>query len=168
MTLWLTIGDHWRRAADLGRYMRSSLPSLLLATMLICIVPGCVQQRGQGGRPAAFDEAAKQFKGKDGANRLGEGRKVASLLPKCPATMAHGTGTGVLEAHDYSRPSYRMVREDLLDALGQPIRSKAEPGSYELVDYELLIDGQMHWYLEIECRNGYVVESTVRGELENK
>ena len=80
--------------------------------------------------------------------------------------MEHRTVTGILRAYDYSRPSYKIYKEELLAALGQPTRLHSE--GYESVEYEVLTDGKMHWYLAIECRNGYVVESTVHGELEDK
>ena len=86
-----------------------------------------------------------------------------AVLPTCPRTMDRDIGTGRIVAYDYSNPSFRLSKEQVLAALGQPHSMHTNASSYETVSYEVSTGTNMSWYLSIELRSGYAVNALLYG-----
>jgi len=109
---------------------------------------------------AAFSAIADDFRAKPSTNRFEESKRLCAALPRCPVTWSSGTA----RAYDYTRPSFRLSKKQLIAALGPPLTVDTHAGWFERVSYEVMTNGLGPWYLEVELRDGHVVGSTIRIE----
>ncbi len=86
---------------------------------------------------------------------------VAGLLPTCRETSRLNTGTGTIVAIDYLHPSYWMLKQEVVEALGQPDRWDQTDAYYKLGE---LTNG-MVWDLSVHFHSNYVTGSTLYGSL---
>jgi hypothetical protein len=149
------ISRQWRGAAAAERYMRSRVSRFLSVAVLLLLVMGCGKQARQPARPAELERVAAQFRAKGVlTDRYEEAAKLIYLLPACPELSRNDTGLGVTIHYDYSKPSYKLFKADILQVLGQPERSD----DVEL-RYKIAADG----HLVIMFHDGYAVKSFVYG-----
>jgi hypothetical protein len=97
----------------------------LCSLFLSCALAGCAAEPPTA-RPAGLERAAAEFKAMAGLNRIGEARKLAGLLPRCPVRHVRVQGSHGLfprtEWIDGEHPSYILSQQDLFKALGEPDR----------------------------------------------
>ena len=85
------------------------------------------------------------------------------LLPTCPVVQEWGGHPGShIVIRDYSRPSYRLSKQQLLAMLGKPAKTHAYSDD-QTVEYAVFAEGSMRYYLMVDFRNGYAVDAETRG-----
>jgi hypothetical protein len=143
--------------------MSARFPFLGLAWAVMWSVSGCAHPGEDTARPANFDVAARAFRAKSGTDRRAEGERVAKLLPKCPVTWEKDIGTGTLVAFDYSHPSYRISKSEIVQALGPPAKSSNDTVLYELA----VLTNHMVWELSVDFHDDYAVGTMIFGSLKS-
>ena len=131
--------------------------------MLAWLLSGCGQAQPTAlavdSPPEALKPVAERFKGKVGVSRFAEAQEIEQLLPKCPVTSGGPTFMGAALVYNYSRPSYRLSKQQLLSFLGQPQGIEMKPDSWETVSYEVIDDRGLHGRLSVDLKGGYVVQT---------
>jgi hypothetical protein len=138
--------------------MCSRLHLLFLAAAATVLATACDRQGSSPAQLAEFQKVAERFMTSVGTNRLTAVRELAAALPKCPITFSKDTEISHFRAYDYSRPSFRVSKEQITAALGPPHSIHTKPDSYE-ISYDVAANGFGHWYLSIEMRNDCAVNS---------
>jgi hypothetical protein len=109
---------------------------------------------------SAFEDLGSRFRTKDPHHRGEEAQKVRSLLPTCPVNRPLQTPTGTLMAPDYSHPSYKLSKEQVLTILGDPDTSDDESITYR-IDDNTNNAASPQYHLSIRFADGYVCESKI-------
>ena len=135
----------------------------LFLSLLVVYILGCSHSVQRDAGPPGFAELAQKFKAKDGRDRRAEGEAIQTLLPRCSKTWEKDIGTGTLMSFDYEHPSYKLTKQELLHALGQPDSSYNDTVWYVLVHNT----NNMLWQISVELRQDYVVGSTITGSLKS-
>jgi hypothetical protein len=114
--------------------------------------------------PQTLVEAARAFIVAPPSNRLTEAQGVVRELPRCPLKYERDVGTGIYRAYDYTKPSYVLSAETVLNLLGNPTTSKTNGASVRLLYLarrRLTLASPEDWFLNIELHAGRVVYSNV-------
>jgi hypothetical protein len=92
-----------------------------IALLCLWLLPSCeTSETRPKSPPKELLHAAQAFRSKEPTDRYIEAQKLWLLLPDCPETFRRVTGSGLITAQDYSRPSYELRRDRLAPLLGTP------------------------------------------------
>jgi len=131
-----------------------------MSLLVVCIF-GCDRSSKHDAGPPGFADLAQKFKAKAGGDRRAEGVKIQAILPRCQKTWEQDIGTGILMSFDYKHPSYKLAKQELIQALGQP-----DIFGYDTVRYVLFRNtNNLPCLIEVDLRDDYVVGATITGSL---
>ncbi len=154
------ISRQWR-GAHAERWTRSAFAAVAVSAALL-FGTGCLPHaRGHTGQLPGLTQVGEQFRANAGRDRFSEGEKIHELLPECPQLWNKDIGTGTLVAYDYSRPTYKLMKRQVMQILGRP---DAVNNQAFLYDLKRDPDG-MFWQLIVFLHDDYVTGSMVMGLL---
>jgi hypothetical protein len=100
----------------------------MLLFALLALRAGC-SSSGPKTRPAALVPLVARFKAKAGTERVAEARRIAALMPTCPALHYNQGwwlrfGFDESQYTDWNRPSYFLSKDELFSLLGPQRRHR--------------------------------------------
>lgn len=105
----------------------------------------------------SFTNLCKRFKQESLSNRFLMADDLLEKLPKCPITSYRESSLSTLISYDYENPSFYLYEKDVEVLLGTPDK-KLKNLIYTSYEYHMT-SPKMNWMLQVEFRNGYVVNS---------